>query len=335
MKAIVQDRYGSADVLELRDIDKPNLDDDDVLVRVHSAGLDRGVWHMVTGLPLMIRIMGFGFRGPKSRVPGNDVAGRVEAVGKNVTRFQAGDDVFGGCNGSFAEYTCAKEDNLAPKPANLTLAQAAAVPVSALTALQGLRDHGGIQPGQSALIVGASGGVGTFAVQIAKALGAEVTGVCSTSKIDMVRSIGADHVIDYTASDIVHDSHSYDVILDIGGNRSLSHLRRALGSRGTLVIIGGEDGDRWIGGTDRLLRALVLSPFVRHRLRTFVAKVTHDDLQILRELIEAGKIKPVIDKTYPLIDVPDAIRYLQERRARGKVVITVQEADVREAVPPG
>jgi len=323
MQAIVQDTYGSPDVLELRDIDKPETGDDDVLVRVHAAGVDPGVWHIMTGLPYLIRIMGYGLRAPKTRVCGWDVAGRVEAVGKNVTQFQEGDEVFGACHGSFAEYGCASEDKFAPKPANLTFVQAAAVPTSAFTALQGLRDKGEVDSGQSVLIIGASGGVGTFAVQLAKAFGANVTGVCSTTKVDMVRSIGADEVIDYTRDDFAQTDQRYDVILDTAGNRSLSHLRRALTPRGTLVIVGGEEGGRWLGGTGRLLRALVLSPFVRQRLRSFVARVSKEDLQYLTELIETGKVTPVIDRTYPLSEAPEAIRYLEEGHARGKIVLTV------------
>ncbi len=323
MKAIVHDTYGSADVLELREIDRPEIGDDDVLVRVHAAGVDRGAWHLMMGLPYLLRIMGYGFRAPKTRVRGTDVAGRVEAVGKNVTQFEAGDEVFGICPGTFAEYACASKDKLEPKPANLTFEQAAAVPTSALTALQGLRDQGEVQAGQTVLIIGASGGVGTFAVQLATAFGADVTGVCSTTKVDLVRSIGADHVIDYTRDDIAQTGQRYDLILDIAGNRSLSHLRRALTPRGTLVIVGGEEGGRWIGGVDRLLRALVLSPFVSHKLRSFIAMGNKKDLRFLKEQIEAGKVAPVIDRTYPLSEVPEAIRYLEAGHARGKVVITV------------
>jgi NADPH:quinone reductase-like Zn-dependent oxidoreductase len=327
MKAIVQEKYGSADVLELGEIAPPAIGDGEVLVRVHAAGVDPGVWHLVTGLPYLVRVMGYGLRAPKARVPGMDVAGRVEAVGGGVTRFRAGDGVFGACHGSFAEHARAREDELAPKPANLTFEQAAAVPVSGLTALQGLRDQAGVRAGQRVLIIGAAGGVGSFAVQLAKAFGAEVTGVCSTAKLDLVRSLGADHVIDYTRGDFAQAGPSYDVILDTAGNRSPARQRRALAPRGTLVIVGGEGGDRWIGGMDRVIRALLLSPFVRQRLRFFIATVRKQDLLFLKELIEAGKLTPVIDRTYALGEVPEAVRRLGQGHARGKIVITVHGAD--------
>ena len=323
MKAIVQDTYGSTDVLELRDIDKPEIADDEVLVRVHAAGVDRGVWHAMTGLPYPIRLAGYGLRAPKTPVPGMDVAGVVEAVGNDVTRFQPGDEVFGIGKGAFAEYARAPENKLAPKPANLTFEQAAVVAISGLPALQGLRDHGRVEPGQKVLIIGASGGVGTYAVQLAKAFGAQVTGVCTTTKVDMVRAIGADHVIDHTRDDFAEGGQRYDLILDIGGNSSLSRLRRALTPKGTLVIAGGEGGGRWLGGNDRQLRALVLSRFVGQKLGTFISKENHQDLLVLKELIEAGKVTPVIDRTYPLSEAPQAIRYLEQGHARGKVVITV------------
>jgi NADPH:quinone reductase-like Zn-dependent oxidoreductase len=323
MKAIVQDTYGSTDVLELREIDKPETADDEVLVRVHAAGVDRGVWHLMTGLPYPVRLAGYGLRTPKTQVPGMDVAGVVEAVGKEVTRFQPGDEVFGIGAGAFAEYARAREDKLVPKPANLTFEQAAVVATSGLTALQGLRDRGRVEPGQKVLVIGASGGVGTFAVQLAKAFGAEVTGVCSTTKVDMVRSLGADHVIDYTSDDFAGGESRYDVILDIGGNSSLSRLRRALTPKGTLVITGGETDGRWLGGTDRQIRALMLSPFVGQKLGSFLCSQNLQDLIVLKELIEAGKVTPAIDRTYPLSEVPDAIRHLKEGHARGKVVITV------------
>jgi NADPH:quinone reductase-like Zn-dependent oxidoreductase len=323
MKAIVRDTYGSPDVLEFWDIDKPEIGDEEVLIRVYAAGLDRGVWHIMTGLPYPIRLAGYGLRAPKNPVIGSDVAGIVETVGKNVRRFQPGDELFGIGKGSFAEYVCAREDKLAPKPANLTFEQAAVLAISGLPALQALRDHGRVGPGQKVLVIGASGGVGTYAVQIAKAFGAHVTGVCSTTKVDMVRSIGADHVIDYTREDFAGGDQRYDLILDIGGNSTLRRLRRALTPKGTLVITGGETDGRWLGGTDRQIRALMLSPFVGQKLATFVSSENHEDMIVLKELIESGKVTPVIDRTYPLSEVPEAIRYLEEGHAKGKVVITV------------
>jgi NADPH:quinone reductase-like Zn-dependent oxidoreductase len=327
MKAIVQDRYGGLDVLELRDIDQPVPTDNEVLVRVHAAGLDRGVWHVMTGLPYLIRLVvpTLGLRKPKVAVRGMDLAGRVEAVGTNVTRFQPGDEVFGWTDGgSYAEYTSAPEDHLAPKPAALTFEQAAVVPISAFAALQGLRDEGQVQPGQYVLVIGAAGGVGSFAVQLAKAFGAHVTGVASTTQLELVRSIGADEVIDYTHDDPTDGTRHWDLILDTAGHRSLSQLRRALTPRGTLVIVGSEVRRRWLGGFDRNLRAVALSRLVGQRLRMLGSKPRQDDLQALGELIEAGKVTPVIDRTYPLAEVPQAIRYLVEGHGGGgKVVITV------------
>jgi NADPH:quinone reductase-like Zn-dependent oxidoreductase len=323
MKAMIRDAYGPPDVLELREIDKPEIADDEVLVRVHAAGVGRDVWHVMRGLPYPIRLAGYGFRAPKNPVIGSDVSGVVDAVGKNVRRFLPRDEVFGIGNGSYAEYVCAREDKLAHKPINLTFEQAAVIAIMGSTALQALRDHGKVRPGQEVLIIGASGGVGTYAVQIAKAFGAHVTGVCSTKKVEMVRSIGADHVIDYTREDFAEGDQRYDVILDIGGNSTLARLRRALAPLGTLVIIGGEGGGRWLGGTDRQLRAMILSPFVGQKLGMFVNKENHEDLIVLKELIESGKVTPVIDRTYPLAEVPEAIRYLEQGHARGKVVITV------------
>jgi NADPH:quinone reductase-like Zn-dependent oxidoreductase len=323
MKAIVRDTYGPPDILELRDIDIPEIADDEVLVRVHAAGVGRDVWHIMTGLPYPIRLAGYGFRAPKNPVIGSDMAGVVEAIGKNVSRFQPGDEVFGIGKGSYAEYVCAREEKLAPKPVNLTFEQAAVLAIMGSTALQALRDHGKVRPGQEVLIIGASGGVGTYAVQIAKAFGAHVTGVCSTTKVEMVRSIGADHVIDYTREDFAEGDQRYELILDIGGNSTLARLRRALTPEGILVIVGGEGGGRWLGGTDRQLRAMMLSPFVGQKLGTFVNKENHEDMIVLKELIESGKITPVIDRTYPLAEVPEAIRYLEEGHARGKVVISV------------
>jgi NADPH:quinone reductase-like Zn-dependent oxidoreductase len=327
MQAIVQDEYGEAhDVLRLDEIERPQIGDGEVLLEVHAAGVDRGVWHLMTGLPYPMRLMGYGLRAPKDRVRGREVAGRVEAVGTAVTTLRPGDEVYGIAEGSFAQYARARADKLAPKPANLTFEQAAAAPVSALTALQALRDRGRVRPGQKVLVVGASGGVGTFAVQIAKAFGAEVTGVASTSKLDLVRSMGADHVIDYTRDDIADGGRRYDVILDIGGNRSLTHLRRALTPRGTLVVVGGETGGRWLGGTDRLLRAPMLSPFVGQKLGTLVNSENAEDLVILTKLIESGAVTPAVERTYPLSETAAAIAHMADGRARGKVVILTRAA---------
>jgi NADPH:quinone reductase-like Zn-dependent oxidoreductase len=323
--AIVQDEYGSApeEVLRLEEIARPVIADDEILVRVRAASVDRGTWHLMAGLAYPIRLAGFGLRRPKALNPGRSLAGTVESAGQAVTGFEPGDEVYGTCDGSFAHYARARASRLAPKPANLSFEQAAAVPVSALTALQAVRDHAKVQAGQKVLIIGASGGVGTFAVQIAKAFGAEVTGVCSTAKTDLVRAIGADHVIDYTRDDFADAKHRYDVILDIGGNSRLSHLRRALTARGRLVIVGGENGGRWLGGTDRQLRALLLSPLVSQKLGTFIASENAEDLEVLRDLIESGKVAPVIDRTYPLSETPAAIRHVMAGRARGKVVISI------------
>jgi NADPH:quinone reductase-like Zn-dependent oxidoreductase len=323
MRAIVGESYGSADVLRLSDIDRPEIARDEVLVRVEAAGLDRGVWHVMTGLPYPIRLAGYGLRAPKNPVPGMDLAGIVEEVGAGVTRFAPGDAVFGIGRGTFAEFARALETKLAPKPANLTAEQAAVVAVSGLTALQGLRDRGKVGAGQQVLVIGASGGVGTYAVQLAKVFGAEVTAVCSTTKVDLVRSLGADHVVDYLREDFADGVRRYDVILDIGGNAPLSRLRRALTAKGTLVIVGGESGGRWLGGNDRQLRAIVLSRFVDQTLTTFIAGENHRDMLVLKELVEAGEVTPVIDRSFPLAEVPEAIRYLEQGRARGKVVIDV------------
>ena len=324
MKAMLQGEYGEAqDVLRLGEIDRPEIEDDQVLLRVRAAGVDQGVWHFMAGVPYPVRIAGFGVRAPKNPVRGREVAGVVEAVGADVTRFQPGDEVYGITEGSFAEYAGAKEKKLAPKPSNLTFEQAAAAPISALTALQAVRDRGKVKPGQKVLIIGASGGVGTFAVQIAKAFGAEVTGVCSTKKVDLVRSIGADHVIDYTLDDFADGEQRYDVILDNGGNTSVRRLRSALTPAGTLVIVGGETDGRWFGGIDRGMRAHMLSPFVGQKLGTFLASEQAADLIELGELIESGKVTPIVDKTFPLSEVPAAINYMREGRARGKVAITL------------
>jgi len=322
VKAIIRDAYGSVDVLRLADIDQSVAGDADVLVRVHAAGVDQGVWHLMTGTPYVMRLAGFGIRAPKNPLLGYDVAGRVEAVGAQVTEFQTGQEVFGTCRGSFAEYAVARPDRLLSKPDNVSFEEAAAVPISGYAALQAVREHGGVRPGQRVLIIGAGGGVGTLAVQIAKAEGAEVTGVCSASKTELVRSVGADHVIDYTREDFADGRNRYDVILDIAGNRSLSELRRALTPRGTLVIVGGEDAGNWLG-VRRQLRAAALSPFVRQKLGFFISKERRQDLEELRRLLEAGTIRPVVDRTFPLEEVPCRDRYLRDGQARGKVVITI------------
>src|SRR5437660_5168167 len=323
MKAIFRDRYGSTDVLQFGDVEKPEVGDDEVLVRVYAAGVDRGVWHLMTGLAYPMRLM-YGLRKPKRPVPGMDVAGIVEAVGGNVTRFKPGDEVFGIGKGTFAEYARASENKLVAKPVNLSFEQAAVVTISGLAALHAVRDEGKVRPGQKVLIIGAAGGVGTYAVQIAKAFGGEVTAVCSTTKIDLVRSIGADHVIDYTRDDFADGARHWDVILDIAGNRPLSHLRRALTPRGTLVIVGGEEGGKWLGGLGRPIGGSLLSLFINQRIRMQLPKERLEDIQTLKELAEAGKITPVIERTYPLSEAPEAIRHLEAGRARGKLVITVQ-----------
>ncbi len=326
MKAIVQDTYGPADVLKLRDIDRPPIGDDEVLVRVRAAGVDPGVWHLMTGEPYLIRAMGFGLRRPKVAVRGRDLAGVVEAVGARVTRFSPGDEVYGTCEGgSFAEYATASPDRLVLKPANISFEQAAATPISGMTALQGVRDCAGVKPGQQVMVIGAAGGVGTFAVQIAKALGATVTGVCSTSKADLVRSLGADDVIDYTRNEIDCNGARYDVVIDTAGNRPISVLRRALTPRGTLVVVGGEaGGGRLLAGFDRqMLRAPLVSLFVGQRLRNLMAKENAADFEEMRRLIESGAVTPVIDRSYALADAADAIRHVAKGHATGKIVVTV------------
>jgi len=324
MKAVVQYTYGSPDVLELREIDKPVVGDDEVLVQVHAAGVDPGVWHLMTGLPYLVRVMGYGLRTPKVGIRGRDVAGRVEAAGTNVTQVQPGAEVFGICDGSFAEYVCARPGKLAPKPANLTFEQAAAVPISGLTALQALRDTGGVQPGQTVLIIGAAGGVGSFAVQLAKAFGAEVTGVCSTTKVDLVRSIGADDVIDYTRENFTDGSRRWDVIVDTAGRRPLRELRRALTPKGRLVVVGGDGGGPWTGGFFRgMLRGPIVSMFVGQTLGWLNAKATKEDLLALSELIEADSVTPVVDRTFELVEAADAVRYLAEGHPAGKIVVRV------------
>jgi NADPH:quinone reductase-like Zn-dependent oxidoreductase len=326
MKSIVQEQYGSApeDVLRFAEVQKPTIGDPEVLVRVRAASVDRGTWHLMAGLAYPVRLV-FGLRRPKFANPGRTFAGTVEAVGGSVTGVRPGDEVYGiaGGNGTFAEYVVARPDKLAPKPANLSFQEAAAVPVSGATALQAVRDHARVQAGEKVLVIGASGGVGSFAVQIAKALGAEVTGVSSGAKADAVRALGADHVVDYTREDVADGRHRYDVILDIGGNRRLSHLRRALTPRGRLVIVGGETGGRWLDGLDRQFRAALLSPFISQKLGFFIASENARDLVSLRELIESGQVTPAIDRSYPLGETSAAIRHLLDGHARGKVVIEV------------
>ena len=322
MEAIVQDLYGSADRLRLAQIERPVITADEVLVQVRAAGVDRGTCHLMRGEPYLIRILGFGFRGPKNRVPGLDVAGTVVAAGADVSRFQVGDEVFGIARGSFAEYAAAREDKLVRKPAGLSFEQAAVVAVSGLAAIKGLH-AGRIAAGQKALIIGASGGVGTYAVQLAKAFGAKVTGVASTAKAGLVRSIGADQVIDYTREDFADGRQHYDLILDIGGNSHLSRLRRALTPKGTLVIAGSE-GAKWTG-VGRQTRALMLSPLVPQRLTMYISSTNkrQADLEALCQQIEAGHLTPVVGKTYPLAEVPKAIRHLESGHAQGKIAITI------------
>jgi NADPH:quinone reductase-like Zn-dependent oxidoreductase len=324
MRAVVQDRYGSLGVLIPAVIDRPEPGEHDVLLRVHAAGLDRGTWHLMTGQPYLMRVIGFGLRRPKNRVPGLDVAGTVAAVGPAVTRFAVGDEVYGVARGSYAEYAAAHEDKLAAKPTNLTFEQAAVVPISGLIAQRGLIDVGRLQRGQSVLITGATGGVGSYAVQIAKALGAEVTAVSGTGKADLVRSLGADHVIDYTREDFADGSHRYDLILDIAGNPTLARLRRALTPHGTAVLLGGEQGrGRITGGFGRSLRAPLLSPLVSQRLTMVTAKENGRELERLTALIEAGQVTPHVDRTYPLDDLPAAMARLIAGEVRGKIAITV------------
>ena len=327
MKAIRYDRYGSPDVLELRDVDMPAVGDGDVLIRVRAASLNPLDWHFMRGEPYLVRILA-GLLRPKASANGlgANMAGSVEAVGENVTEFQPGDEVFGGLEnrGTLAEYISTRQDAVVlRKPANLTFEQAASVPAAAFTALQALRDKGHIQPGHKVLVNGASGGVGTFVVQIAKAFGAEVTGVCSTHNVEMVASIGADQVVDYTREDFTKAGRRYDLLLDIAGNRTLAETRRALVPKGVLVAVGGPNKGRWIGPLGRSLRMALVSPAVSQRMVSFLAHQSRADLAVLAELLATGKVTPVIDRTYPLSDVAEAIRYLEAGHARGKVAVTV------------
>ena len=321
--AILQDGYGDADLLRFAQAPTPKTASDEVLLRVHGAGLDRGTWHTMEGRPYLMRLIGFGLRKPKNQVPGIDVAGTVVGIGSAVTRFAVGDEVYGIARGSFATFAAAREDKLARKPVNLSFEQAAVVPISGIVALQALTDVGRVQSGQHVLITGASGGVGSYAVQLAKAFGAEVTGACRTTKLDLLRSLGADHVIDYTRQDFADGTQRYDLILDIAGRPTLSRLRHALTPTGTAVIIGGEEGGKWTGGFGRHLRAAAISPFVPQRLVMFTAKERGSDLERLTALIEAGRLTPTLDKTFSLSRVPEAMHYLEAGRARGKVAITI------------
>jgi NADPH:quinone reductase-like Zn-dependent oxidoreductase len=324
MKAIAQDRYGSPDVLELREVDTPAVADEEVLVRVHAASVNARDWHLMRGDPYLARLA-LGVSGPKTKIRGTDFAGRVEAVGRAVKRFRPGDEVFGETEGAFAEFVCASDDVVEPKPAALSFEQAAALPLAGNTALMGLRDLAQVQPGQAVLINGASGGVGTFAVQIARAFGAEVTGVCSARNGELVRSLGADHVIDYAQEDFTRKGQRYDVVLDLVGNHSLAGFRRALKPTGTIVLSGGGvfEGGSVIGPMGLLIRGQVMSRFARHRLLVLTATPSKENLATLRELADSGKLTPVIDRTYPLSEAPEAIRYLEGEHARSKVVITV------------
>ncbi|MBO4273623.1 NAD(P)-dependent alcohol dehydrogenase [Microbispora triticiradicis] len=325
MKAIVQDAYGPADVLRLSDVDRPEIGAEEVLVEVRAAAVDPGVWVLMTGRPYLMRLAGFGLRRPKVAVRGRDVAGVVAAVGAGVTRFRPGQEVYGTCDsGSYAEFARARQNRLAPKPASLTFEQAAAMPVSGMTALQAVRDVAGVRPGQRVLVIGASGGVGSFAVQIARAYGASVTGVCSAAKAGFVRSLGADDVVDYTQEEIDRDGPRYDVVVDTAGNRPLSLLRRALTPRGTLVVVGGGHvAHRFTGGMGRTFRAPLLSLFTGQRLRPVMTRERAEDLEELSRLVESGAVTPRIDRVYPLADAPDAIRHLMGGHPGGKVVVTV------------
>lgn len=327
MQAIVQEKYGSADTLELRTIPRPQIGEGEVLIEVHAAGVDRGVWHLMTGRPYLVRLAGYGLLKPKTPVIGLDVAGRVIAVGKDVTRFQPGDEVFGIGKGSYAKYATADQNKLAKKPTAATFEQAAVAAVSGITALEALTDVGRVQAGQKVLIVGASGGVGTYAVQLANALGAEVTAVSGPGMVDVVRSIGADHVIDYTREDFVDGTSHYDLILDIGGRNNLRRLRSVLAPKGTLVIVGGEDGNRFTGGVGRQLRALMLSPFVGQRLTTFISTEHFTNIERLAAHIESGAVVSTIGRRFTLDEVPTAIRHLETSGSSGKSVIVVRDAD--------
>ena len=325
MRAIRQERFGTvaAEVFSMATTEIPTPGADEVLVRVHAAGVDRGVWHLMAGLPYAVRAAGFGIRAPKTPTPGMDLSGTVVSVGADVDGFAPGDDVYGIGNGAYAEYAVAPAEKLAHKPDHLDHTQAAVLAISGLTALQAVRDQASVQPGQKVLVVGASGGVGSYAVQIAKAFGAEVTGVASSSKLDLVRGLGADHVVDYTASDFTDTDDRYDAIIDTGGNRRLRDLRRILTDDGTLVIVGGEGGGKWLGGTDRQLRAMALSPFVSQTLGTFISSEDGGDLLELNALVAAGSLTPAVDRTFPLEQAADAVDHLTDGAVRGKIALTI------------
>jgi NADPH:quinone reductase-like Zn-dependent oxidoreductase len=322
MQAVVRDRYGNADVVEIRAVDLPSISASQVLIQVQAAGIDRGVWHLMTGEPYAVRLA-VGLATPKQPVLGMDVSGRVVAVGADVTRFQPGDEVFGIAGGSFAEYAAAEETKLVHKPFTVSWEQAGVAAISGGTALQALTDVGGVQAGQRVLVIGASGGVGTYAVQLAKALGAHVTGVCSSAKVDLVRALGADHVIDYTQGDYLDSATTYDLIIDIGGRTRVARLRQALTATGTLVIVGGEDGGRVTGGIGRQLRAMLVSPFISQKLTSFIQKEHHATIERLAEHLESGSVVPVIERTVGLPGVPDAIRDLEAGRVRGKIAVSM------------
>lgn len=319
----MQDRYGASDVLELREVERPTPGASNVLVRVAAAAVDQGVWHLMTGKPYLTRLFGFGLRAPKQPIRGLDLAGVVASVGEGVTRFAPGDEVFGTCEGAFAEYAVTSEDALVAKPSHVSFADAAAIPNSGFAALQGLRDAGGVRAGQSVLVLGAGGGVGALAVQLAVTLGAEVTGVCSTGKVELVRSLGAAHVVDYTREDVTDGSRRWDLILDTGGNRPLSTLRRALTPTGTLVIVGAETGGSILGGTDRQLRAMLLSPFLRQRLRGLMSSGNRADLETLAHMLAVGTMRGVVDRSYPLTEAASAVDRVRSGASIGKVVLTI------------
>lgn len=323
MRAVVQNAFGSADVLSVRSIERPAITESQVLVAVEAAAIDRGTWHLMYGHPYVVRLAGFGVRKPKKPVLGMDVAGRVIAVGAGVTRFAPGDEVLGVGIGTIAEFAAAEESKLVTKPAALSWEQAGVAAISGITALQALTDVGRVEPGQRVLVMGASGGVGSYAVQIAKALGAHVTGVASAAKTDLVRSLGADDVVDYTSTDVTAGQGDYDLIIDIGGQTPVQRLRKILAEKGTLVIVGGENGGRWTGGIQRQLGALLLSPFVSHRLTTFVSREDRGSIQRLVDMMEDGSVVPAVDRVVALDDVPQAMRDLEQGLVRGKVAVRV------------